>query len=206
GSLYINSPELNTTASFKVTLQKPDSVYLEVYGPFGIDVAQAVVTGSNYIFYDAIHNTAYKGKSSSDVLKKIFKVNLSFSDLMDAFTGAVNLTPKLSQQPSNYEIVYNKYILTFDDSLSQYKSRYSIDIRDLVITDYQLVDPAGKPVLESIFSKFSMLQGISIPYTTKVDLKDAGQSLKIEYRKIDLNKNSVKISLDIPEDAEVIQW
>ncbi|MGE5681271.1 MAG: hypothetical protein ACM34K_10380, partial [Bacillota bacterium] len=42
GSLNINTPDLNTTASFKVLLQKPDSVYLEIYGPFGIDLAQAL--------------------------------------------------------------------------------------------------------------------------------------------------------------------
>jgi hypothetical protein len=206
GSLKINTPDINTTASFKVVLQKPDSVYLEVYGPFGIDLAQALVTGNNFTFYDVMHNKVYKGKSNSDILKKIFKVDLSFSDLIDAFTGAVNLTPRLTQQPDNYEIVYDKYVLTFIDSLTSQKNKFTIDIRDLVITNYQVLNASDKVLLESTYTKFKLQDGISIPYTTDISLKNENQSLKIEYRKIDLNKNDVKISMNIPDDAEVVEW
>ncbi|MDP4174577.1 MAG: DUF4292 domain-containing protein [Bacteroidota bacterium] len=206
GSLNIHTPELTTNASFKVVLQKPDSVYLEVYGPFGIDLAQALVTDNTFTFYDEMHNKVYKGKSNSDILKKIFKVDLSFSDLMDAFTGAVNLTPKLTKQPDNYEIVYDKYVLTFIDPVNSQKNKYTIDIRDLVITDYQVLSSEDKMIFESVYSKFKLQDGISIPYTTNISIKNLDQNLKIDYRKIDLNKKNVSISLNIPDDAEIVEW
>ncbi|MGE5458609.1 MAG: DUF4292 domain-containing protein [Methanococcaceae archaeon] len=206
GTLDINTSELNTNASFKISLQKPDSIYMEIYGPFGIDLAQTLVTDNNFSFYDAIHNILYKGRTNSDILKKIFKVNMTFADLMDAFVGAVNLTPRLSQEPKTYDINYDKYILTYVDSLSENKSRYTIDVKDLIISDFKLLTPNNDVVLESNYSKFKLINGNFVPYAIKVNQKAADQSINIEYRKIEINKKAVKIKLDIPEDAEVIQW
>lgn len=168
GSIDINTPEVNTTASFKVVMQRPDSVYIEVYGPFGIELAQALVTSNNYSFYDAMHNTLYKGSSNSGILRKIFKVDMSFSDLTDAFVGAVNLTPKLTQDPANYEIVYDKYVLTYIDSLTQAKTKYTVDIRDLVVTNYQLFANTGSLILEGNYSKFKIVNGIPVPFVTEI--------------------------------------
>src|SRR5512147_1865335 len=52
GSISFKSPDLNTSSSFKVIFQKPDSVYLEIYGPFGIDLAQVLITSNDFSFYD----------------------------------------------------------------------------------------------------------------------------------------------------------
>ncbi|MGE5399931.1 MAG: DUF4292 domain-containing protein [Ignavibacteriales bacterium] len=206
GSIDINTSEINTSASFKVTLMKPDSVYLEVYGPFGIELAQALVTSNYFTFYDAMHNTVYKGHNDNNILKKIFKVDLSFNDLMDSFVGAVNLTPKLSQEPTNYEIVYDKYVLTYSDSLSPVKTKYTVDIRDLVITNYQVYKAPEKIILEGNYSKFKVVNGIPVPFVTEINNKNENQSLKIEYRKVDINKKNTKITMSVPEDAEVVEW
>lgn len=206
GTIDINTPEVNTTASFKVVMQRPDSVYLEVYGPFGIELAQALVTSNNFSFYDAMHNTLYKGSSSSNILKKIFKVDMSFDDLTDAFVGAVNLTPKLTQDPSNYEIVYDKYVLTYKDSLSAAKTKYTVDIRDLVVTNYQLFGINDSLVLAGNYSKFKIVNGIPVPFVTEIKNNSENQNLKIEYRKVDVNKRNSKITFEIPDDAEVVKW
>ncbi|MEI7812651.1 MAG: DUF4292 domain-containing protein [Ignavibacteria bacterium] len=206
GSLVINTEQLNTTVSFKVALQKPDSVYIEIYGPFGIDLAQVLVTNSNFSFYDIMNNVVYKGKSNSDVLKKIFKINLSFDDLMDAFTGAVNLTQRLSQEPDNYEIVYDKYVLTYIDAISGQMNKFTIGIRDLVITDYQLISSTDKLLIQIGYTKFKVQGGVSIPYSTDVQLKNDKQSMKIEYRKIEVNKQNIRVSMSIPEDVQVVEW
>ena len=73
-------------------------------GPFGIELAQALVTNKSFVFYDALHNTAYEGESTDEVLKNIFKIDLPFNDLLDAFIGSVNLTSKLYKQPTGYSV------------------------------------------------------------------------------------------------------
>ncbi|MCX6152295.1 MAG: DUF4292 domain-containing protein [Ignavibacteriales bacterium] len=204
GSIGISTAEINTTVSFKVILQKPDSVYIEMYGPFGIDLAQAVITSTNFAFYDVMHNILYKGSNDNDVLKRIFKVDLTFGELMDMFVGAVNLTPKLSKEPDNYAIEYDKYILTYLDSDSGRKNKYFIDVRELSITDYQLLDGSDKILAEGNYSKFNTQEGLAIPYIIQIQRIAENEKVNIEYRKIVVNKNSVKIHLNIPDDAEKV--
>ena len=81
GTIQIKSNKFNNSASFNVILMKPDSIYLTIMGPFGIELAQALVTKQNFVFYDALQNTAYEGESNSDVLKKFLKSILLLANL-----------------------------------------------------------------------------------------------------------------------------
>ncbi len=44
GTITIKSNEFNNSATFRVVLVKPDSLYISFIGPFGIEIAQALVT------------------------------------------------------------------------------------------------------------------------------------------------------------------
>lgn len=204
GSLEVSSSEFNGSVDFKTVLLKPDSLYVELYGPFGIDLAQILITGRNYSFYDIMHNTLYRGRTDSNVLKKVFKIDLSFNDIMDAFIGSVNLTSKLQQEPDKYEIAYNKYVLTYRDSLSGQISRYRVDIRDLALTEYQLLDPNEKPVIDGKYSGFKFIESIPVPHSTELTSNSGNQSIKIDYKKITLNKKNIRIKMTIPDDVQVI--
>ena len=205
GNIKISTSGMNNSASFKVVLVKPDSVYINIFGPFGIDLAEALVTSSNFIFYDEIHNVVYKGMNDNNILKKIFKIDITFSEVMDMFVGAVNLTPKLSKEPNNYEIAYDKYILTYLESESERKSKYFIDIRELSITNYQLLDQSDKILAEGDYSKFKFIEELPVPYIIRLVRNNENEKVNIEYKKIEINKNNVKIHLNIPDDAEIIQ-
>ena len=49
GVFEIESEQFNNSANFQIIMQKPDSIYFTVLGPFGIELAQALVTKDNYI-------------------------------------------------------------------------------------------------------------------------------------------------------------
>lgn len=206
GTISISSAQINNSATFKVILQKPDSIYLTIMGPFGIELAQALVTKDNFQFYEALHNTLYKGEVSDDVLKSIFKINLSFQDLMNAFIGSVNLADRLYESPTKFDVLYDKYIMTYADSLQNKNSIYKIDVRDLGIIEYKMTDLKGRSFLEASYSKFKVFENVAVPYSIEVkNLKDK-QTIQIEYRKAEANKKSLNLQMDIPEDANVIKW
>jgi outer membrane lipoprotein-sorting protein len=73
GVFEIESEQFNNSATFQIIMQKPDSIYFSVLGPFGIELAQALVTKDSYVFYDALQNTAYRGGVDDDILKKYFQ-------------------------------------------------------------------------------------------------------------------------------------
>jgi outer membrane lipoprotein-sorting protein len=206
GVLSIESEQYDNSASFRVVMQKPDSIYLTILGPFGIELAQALVTKENYVFYDALENKAYTGEVNEDILRDIFKINLSFSDLMDAFVGSVNLTSNLYKQPDDYVVDYDKYVLTYIDNDNELTTTYKVDVRELSITDYQLVADDGLTNIQGKYSNFEILENVAVPFTIEIQNNIADQKLHIDYRNIVANQRNVYIDFYLPDDATIVSW
>ncbi len=205
GVITVKSAGLNNSASFRVVLQKPDSIYLTIMGPFGIELAQALVTKNEFLFYDALQNIAYQGSTDDNILEEIFKINLSFNDLMDAFIGSINLTEKLYRTPNKYEVDYDQYILTYIDSIRNSTTQYKVDIRQLGITNYRLTDPKGV-LLEGRYANFKILENVAVPYSINIRNQQQNQTVTIEYKNLAANKSNIFIDLKIPPDATRIKW
>lgn len=205
GTIEVQTPKLNNSADFRVVIQKPDSIYLSIMGAFGIELAQILVTRDNFIFYDALENTAYEGTPDNDFLQDIFHIDLPFNDIMDAFVGSVNLTQNLYKLPDDYKVDYDQYVLTYNDSLMSTKTQYKVDIRQLGITKYTLWDKNGDVALQGKYSKFNMVQGVPIPYKIEVQRSQEGQLININYKKMDANDKEIYIDFSIPKDASIIK-
>lgn len=203
GVLSVESPKLEAKATFEVYLKKPDSLKFIIYGPFGIDLAQAIVTDSEFIFHDILKNIVYKGRTNTNILKKIFHIDLAFTELIDAFAGAVNLTDKLREEPDNFRLEDEKYYLSYFDSLSGKQSDFEINTNSLAITKYQLFKDKNILLFEGIYKDFEIYHKVAIPYYTLVQNKVNNQKVTIDYRNITVNKPINNLELDIPRDAKV---
>jgi hypothetical protein len=174
-------------------------------GAFGIELAQILVTKDNFVFYDALENTAYEGTPGNDLLQDIFHIDLPFNDIMDAFVGSVNLTQNLYKLPDDYKVDYDQYVLTYKDSLMNTKTQYRVDIRQLGITKYTLWDRDGDVSLQGKYSKFNLVQGVPIPYKIEVQRTQEDQLININYKKMDANDKEIYIDFSIPKDASIIK-
>ncbi len=206
GSIDVKTTSFDNSASFRIVVQKPDSIYLSIYGPFGIDLAQILVTKTNFTFYEAIHNTVYTGKVSDDILKEIFKVDLSLSDLLDAFTGAVNFSSRLYKEPTSFQIVQDKYLLTYIDSTAKTITRYTVDVKDLSVISTKIEDLDGNIITNGEYSSFVLLANVSAPQKVVITQERKKQALSIQYNSIAANKKSIKIDMSIPDNADIIKW
>jgi len=206
GTISVRSGTINQNASFRVILQKPDSIYLSILGPFNIELAQAVVTNNNFLFYDALNNTAYQGEVDSNILQEIFKIDLSFSELTDAFIGSVNLTDNLYKPPTIYNIDYDKYVLTYIEDETKHKTIYRVDVRELGLTDYYVFNENGDELLEGKYSKFELFESVAVPYKIELQNKKDNQRIAIDYRNIAVNKSNIVIDFRVPKDATIIKW
>jgi len=206
GTITVRTPQLDNNATFRVILQKPDSLQLTILGPFGIELADAVVTSDEFIFYDALQNTAYTGDSDNDALVNIFRIDLNFSDIMDAFVGSVNLSENLYKAPDLYEIEYDKYVLTYFDTERNVIKRYKVDVRQLGITDFELTSFDGEPLLQGKYSRFEIIENVAVPFRIEVSNRKQNQRISIEYKKITANRNSISLDFSLPEDATIIRW
>ena len=205
GLLMVNSSQAEMKGNFEVVLKKPDSIKISVYGPFGIDLAQVLVTKNEFYFMDVLRNDLYTGRLQQDILKKIMKIELSFDDLMDAFAGAVNLTDKLRREPDSIVPGEETYLLTYNDETNLKKSEYSVNIEDLSIISYRLFN-GEQLVFQGDYSEFKDFQDVSIPYVTFIENVDRNENIRIEYREIYVNEEIEELSISIPKDVNRVKW
>ena len=206
GTMRVKSEKFSGKTSFEILIKKPDSIKISIYGPFGIDVAHGLFSDGSFIFYDVLKNRAFTGSESKDVLQTLFKIDLSFEDLLDSFTGAVNLTSKLRSEPTDYEILEDIYNLTYIDTSARRKSIYRVTKEDLKITEYLVSTLGGKELLSGQYSKFKDYEDVPIPSELLIRNKDKRQSINVKYKKIKVNEKIKTLSIHLPTDVELIEW
>ncbi len=206
GTLSIKSSSLNAKSSFEVLIKKPDSIKVSFFGPFGIDLAQTLITQQDFIFYDIINNIAYRGKVRKDAMKQLLKIDLPFDDVLNALTGSVNLTNKLRVEPDLYEIEGDFYKLTYRDSLNAIDNIFSVRILDQAITQFIATGVNNKKLLEGSYSDFEMFEDVPVPFKTIIEDTANNQWMRIEYKKAEINNSIENLRLEIPNDAKVIEW
>ncbi|MFC2083460.1 DUF4292 domain-containing protein [Bacteroidota bacterium] len=206
GIIQVETPKLSANANFEVILKKPDSIRISIYGPFGIDLAHGLVTRDDFLFYDVMKKTIYRGRSNLAIIQKIFKVNLSFNDLMDAFAGAVNLTEKLRRIPDEYDTDEDSFNLTYFNYKNKTKSLYIVNKEDYAITNYIISNLENDIILEGSYHDFRLFDEVPVPYLTNINYKTENQKLDIEYRNLEVNKKDLKINFIIPKDVKIVEW
>lgn len=206
GKIDIETDDFGANANFEVILKKPDSVKISIYGPFGIDIAHGIVTDRDFVFYDVLKNEVHTGNDNKEILSRLFKIDLTFNDLMDALAGAVNLTDKLRREPDNYRQTDEEYILIYLDNKRKLKSTFTIKIDNLALLNYELARKSGESVFEGEYRDFREFEGVPVPYKNNLINEEQNQRLTIEYRTIKVNTQIEKLTLNLPKDATVIKW
>ncbi|NOX19349.1 MAG: DUF4292 domain-containing protein [Chlorobi bacterium] len=204
GSLKIETAQLDITGTFSVEIKKPDSMKISFYGPFGIDMAKLLLTQSDFIFYDVMKNQIYKGKNDDKILKEVFKVDMTFDNLIDAFSGAVNLTKELKNIPEKYDQTDDEFLLTYISG--ERETNYVIRKEDLALLSFELENKETSDIYSAKYLKFKRYEDVSIPRMIIVENKNENQKINIEYRKMKINEPLFPLALDLPDDAKVIEW
>ncbi len=206
GIIDVNTSQINAKANFEVQIKKPDSVKISIYGPFGIELAQAVVSPRAFQFYDPVNRTLYAGENKEGIIEKILKVDLSFDDLMDAFSGSVNLSENLREDPDNFDITEEAYMLTYLDPVNNQSNIYEIDNESLALLSYTILSETKNILLKGNYSNFKMFGEVPVPYNSKIEYSDKNQSLDIQYRTVEINKEISDFSLNLPTDVQIVEW
>jgi outer membrane lipoprotein-sorting protein len=203
GRISIETPEIAQSGSFILTLQKPDSILINLQGPFGIKVGSALVTRTEFFFYNSLENKLITGLSSTENLNRILHVQLSFDDLLNLFAGGTFLESDL-HAPDETHVENDQFVLVFTSPKTS--RRYWIDPTTLYIQKVQILDQSGKLTLEQTFSDFEDVNGFAMPYTIRVIQPKERQRLTFTYSEILVNTEKLHFTFTIPPNAERIHW
>jgi hypothetical protein len=203
GTITIESPEMAQSGSFELLLHKPDSILVTIQGPFGIHVGAVLLTRTDFSFYNSLQNQLITGTVSSSNLTRIFKINLTFDELLSLFTGGSFLAGD-DESPDSITVEDNQFVLTYGTELGS--RRYWIDPGTLLIAKIQHIDASGKLVLEERFEKFRNLGEASLPRQIRLTQHQARRVVAVAFSSFAINTGTVPLVLDVPTNAERVRW
>ncbi len=207
GNISFDSPDNSATGWMEIRIKKPDTVYVKIEGPFGISIANALITRSNFIYYNAQENKAIIGPTTEINIGAILKIKISFDDLVNSFTGGFHFNDE-SADSTNAESENSLYVL--HDNKTSDKGKYYIEPVKFTIQKYNLIDGSSITKLEVNYSNYIIetASGKDVMFPNKIVIKNPlkSQTVYIDYQTRDINKNSLEFNIKIPKSAKVIRW
>jgi outer membrane lipoprotein-sorting protein len=201
GRLSIETPETAQSGSFSIAMRKPDSLYLQIQGPFGIKVGSAIVTRDTMRFYSALENRLYIGSSNANNLRRVFRFEVSFDDLMDLLSGGGFFSSDQRKPDSIFvEEDTDAYVYSVGASERRYLVDDARNIRRILFRDDR-----RRIILDESFGDTQSVDGIAFPFTLRLIRPVERQMLSLRFRSIQLNVPA-EFSFRTPANAEVIRW
>ncbi len=198
GSISVESPSFVNSASFELWLKKPDSVRVDVEGPFGIRVASVLFAGNDYVFYNSLKNEVMTGDLRREDLPMVMNIRVNPEDLIDTFCGARSFLPE-ETRPDSFIIGEGAYTLFFRHKNSG--TRYTVDGRTLRITGVDHLDSTGAVWSEERFDFDRRDDGTPVPQSIRLNYDSRESSLSLYYDNVHVNDPVASMTLSVPADA-----
>jgi hypothetical protein len=198
GSISVESPSLISSGSFDLWLKKPDSVRVDVKGPFGIRIASALFAQDHYIFYNSFKNEVMEGDINKGDMPSFMDIQINPKDIVDTFCGARGFFRE-EVSPDSFSLGDGSYILQFHHDKGT--TRYTIDDMTLYVTDIEHLDSAGTVWSEERFDFGRQDDGTVIPQSIRLIQDRLESSVSLIYETVHINPPITEMGLRIPSDA-----
>jgi hypothetical protein len=204
GKIIVNSPQVNSKFMFTVEFKKPDSLKITAFGPFGIDIAQLLLTNDFFNYYDAVSNVLYQGENNDKIIRKIFRMPIKAGELRNLLLGKVDFSAILHKEPSLYEFKDGDYSFVIDDPEKMFSRFYLINGDDLRLEKFELLKE-NNTMFNATFSKFKMVGNYSelFPFRIYVENPPNKAKFEIEYNSVKINRKLKNLKLVLPNDVKI---
>ncbi len=196
GSVAFDSPEMSGSVFFTVAIRNRDSILVRFEGPFGLDAGFLFADRERFVLYNAMENWYTDGFTKSAGIRSVIPIDLSFDQLIDAFTGTFRLPS--GRRPARYEIDDDRFLLVFpqgSDSVS-----YWIDPALRAVTRYCLAH--GDSTLADVSTdRWEGDVGSAMPHHITMNFPLTSRGVSVFYSSVTVNPTVVSLSYSIPARA-----
>jgi len=207
GNIAFDSPEQSGQGWIEVRIKKPDSVFVKIEGPFGISIAQALITRYDFIYYNVQENRAILGPTNDINIGAILRIKVSFDELLSGFSGGFmlheNIIDTLNAESENG--LYTVYAPREPGT-----QKYFIDPAIFTVQKYNSYDENKKTVVEvnygNYFEESASGKTVYFPSSIKINNPEKKQSVYVDYVNKTFNKSDIKFNIKIPKSAKVTKW
>jgi outer membrane biogenesis lipoprotein LolB len=194
------TPRGEYSARFDISIRRPSTTSIRLYGPFGIKMAQAELSPDTLVVYNSLNNEVFLGKPTEVNLKHFLMVAADGASLSDLLLGfMVPLTHLDSAQlASRVDGRHVSFVYSSQDTVE----KFTMDEEYWRTVGYErLVD--GRPILEIDYSDFTSVDNIFFPRTIFFQDLEHNVSAKLFYQDIVLNEKE-EVQITVPADAKEI--
>jgi outer membrane lipoprotein-sorting protein len=207
GTIAFDSPDMSNSGYIEIRLRKPDSVLVKIEGPFGIDIANALITRTDFIYYNVQENKVILGPTSDINIGAILRIKVTFDELINSFSGSFYFEDD-EQDSIDAASENNFYVLQVNKEYV--KKKYFIEPYSYVINTYSVYDRKDKMLLEVDYSKFEDEKtdsgNVNFPNQIIINRPDSKQTVWLTYESKELNKKNLSFKIKYPKSAKIIRW
>ncbi len=203
GDISIESPSISSNGSVTVSINKPDSVFIKLEGPFGIDVANLLITKSNFVYYNVMDNRVISGPSTPKNLGVIMRFKIEFDDIINAFSGKFAIGNEAYEETAVTAAGIN-YVVTLKKKTEI--TKYWINSEDFYVTKFGSYDHEGNIKIEIDYENFYQKGDIYFPKKISISRPKENQNIWLNYSTEEFNNNRLKFKLKIPKSAKQVNW
>lgn len=202
GSMTVSTPTMNQSVGFELAARGTDSVKLSVFGPFGITVGAALFTRREFIAYNALNNTVYRGSPEHPLKMLPFLKDIPFEQFMGSLQGIHTLRSSASIDSfrSRTDGGYSFSVVNENGTYDAFMYNSSLDR----ITRCTRKNSDGTSLWMVRYEYKRSESGDVVPEQVEVSIPAKESSLLIEYAGIADSGAENDFSLPYPDDAEVV--
>jgi outer membrane lipoprotein-sorting protein len=202
GVIYFESKEYSERANAEIYMKFPDSIFVKLEGPFGIDLANIFITENELKYYNIKENCKYVGEYNVEKFEKLTGANLKFLEIIELLSGRLNFDSFSSDKIIDvFEKSEGYYIVS---ETQEGFEEYLVDKRIWQIKKYVVYDKNKEVVLEKRFDEFEKKSNFTIPKIIRYIKPD--KRITLIYKNISINEeiDSSKFDIKIPENVKEI--
>lgn len=195
-----NTPQGEYSARFDISVRRPFTTNIRLYGPFGIKVAQARLSSDTMLVYNSLNNEVFVGKPTEENLRRFLVVAADGASLSDILLGLMAPLTHLdsSQASSRFEGGHLNFVYANRDTVEN----YTVDEEHMRTIGYEEMVNGGT-ILRITYSDFTNVNNIYFPKTIFFEDLKHSISAKLFYQDIALNEKD-EVQITVPADAKEI--
>ncbi len=198
GTMSFESPAMSGTGWFSAVLKRPDSLLVQVEGPFGIDIGTLFLSKDYYLVYNSLENRVVTGIPSSQSIRAVIPFDLTYEQILSAFAG-VFTNPSSEGEPVEYKIDNGEFLLSYQ--CGNDVCRYWIDPEYLLVTRVQRTGPQDDVLLEAKGESILEEDGVAAPKRIEIRFPGENRGILIAYSSLRLNVANPSFAFSIPDNA-----
>jgi hypothetical protein len=194
------TPQGEYNARFDISIRKPSTTCIRLYGPFGIKVAQAKLSSDTLLVYNSLNNEVFVGKPTEANLRHFLVVAADGASLSDLLLGLMVPLARLDscRASSGFEGEHLNFIYSSQDTIE----KFTVDEEYMRTIRYEKIVDGGT-VVRVTYSDFTSVNNIYFPKVIFFEDLKRSISAKLFYQDIALNEKD-EVQITVPADAREI--